>query len=74
MNEIKELIKTGVEKIMKDDELQVLFKKDPVKAVEKIYNVDLPDEVINPVIDGIKAKLAAEKLSDAASMLKKFMK
>lgn len=71
MKDIKELITTAVKKISKDKELQALFQKDPVKALEKIFNIDLPDELINPVIDGIKAQLTMDKLSDAASMLKK---
>ena len=45
--------------------------KDPVKALEQILNVDLPDDMINPVIDGIKAKIAIDKVDDAVGLLKK---
>ena len=47
------------------------FKKDPVKALEKVLGVDLPDDVINGVIAGVKAKLTSDKLSDALGALKK---
>ena len=69
--DIKKIISEAVEKIMKDKALQDLFMKDPVKALEKILNVDLPDEMINPVIDGIKAKIAVDKVDDAVDLLKK---
>ena len=64
--DIKEIITDTAEKILKDKALQKLFMNDPVKALEKILNVDLPDELLDPVIDGIKAKLTADKLADIA--------
>lgn len=73
--DIKEIITDAVEKILKDKNLQKQFMDEPVKALEKILNVDLPDEMIEPVIDGIKAKLTVDKVSDiaedAAGLLKK---
>ena len=44
--DIKAQIESIAEKIRKDKSLQAEFKKDPVKAVEKMLGVDLPDEVI----------------------------
>ena len=35
---------------------------DPVKTLEKVFNVDLPDEQINQVIEGIKGQLDPSKL------------
>lgn len=70
--DIKELITKAAKEIMENKELQKLFTKDPVKALEKILGVDLPDDLLNPVIDGVKAKLAADKLDDiAGGLLKK---
>ncbi len=68
--DIKEKIDQLVERVTKDDEVKDLFKRDPVKAVEKVLGVDLPDEMVDKVIDGVKAKLAGDKLSDAADKLK----
>ena len=69
--DIKEKISELVEKISKDDDLQAQFKKDPVKAVEKLLDVDLPDDLIEKVVDGVKAKLTADKVGDALGALKK---
>ncbi|MBQ7890017.1 MAG: hypothetical protein IJ356_12065 [Erysipelotrichaceae bacterium] len=69
--DIKEIISDAVEKIMKDEKLQKQFMDEPVKALEKLLNVDLPDELIEKVIDGIKAKITVDKLADAADLLKK---
>ena len=69
--DIKAQITTVVEKITKDKELQELFKKDPVKAVEKVLGVDLPDDVVNKVVDGVKAKLSVDKAAGVVDSLKK---
>lgn len=60
--DIKEQISTAVEKISKDKTLQEQFKKEPVKALEKVLGVDLPDNVVNQVVQGVKAKLAADSI------------
>lgn len=67
--DIKELITKAAKEIMEDKELQKLFTKDPVKALEKILGVDLPDDLLNPIIDGVKAKIAANNISDVAGNL-----
>ena len=38
------------------------FQADPVKAVEKITGTDLPDDVINPIIEGVKAKITTDNV------------
>ncbi len=69
--DIKEMITKAVKKIANDKTLQKQFQTDPVKALEKVFDVDLPEEMINPIIDGVKAQLTAEKLGDAADFIKK---
>ncbi len=69
--DIKEKIEELVEKIKKDDSLMDDFKKDPVKVVEKLVGVDLPDDMIEKVVDGVKAKVSVDKLSGAMDSLKK---
>lgn len=68
--DIKEQITSMVEKITSDKELMELFKNEPIKAVEKVLGVDLPDDVVGKVIDGVKAKMTADKASDAIGALK----
>ena len=72
--DVKAVIAELVEKISKDDELQKLFKKEPVKAIEKITGLDLPDDLVEKVIDGVKAKLTLDDVAEAASFLKGFLK
>lgn len=69
--DIKEKIEELVEKIKKDDSLMDDFKKDPVKVVEKLVGVDLPDDMIEKVVDGVKAKVSVDKLAGAMDSLKK---
>ena len=71
MDNIKEKIEEIVEKIKGSDDLVALFKKDPIKAVEKVLDVDLPDEIIEKIVDGVKAKISLDKLGDGLSALKK---
>lgn len=69
--DIKEKISEIVEKVKNDKALQAQFQKDPVKAVETLLGVDLPDDLLEKVVDGVKAKLTADKLSGAMGALKK---
>ena len=68
---IKEQIEKIVEKVQKDDVIRAQFKKDPIKAVEKVLGVDLPDDVIEKIVAGVKAKISIDKVSDVADVLKK---
>lgn len=69
--DVKEQINQIVEKISKDGALQERFKTEPIKAVEQILGVDLPDEIIEKVIAGVKAKLSVDQVSGAVDALKK---
>ena len=69
--DIKQMITKAAKQIMNDKALQKQFKTDPVKALEKVFDVDLPDEILNPIIEGVKAQLTVEKIGDAADLLKK---
>ncbi len=71
MDNIKEKIEEIVEKIKGSDDLAELFKEDPVKAIEKVLDVDLPDELIEKVVDGVKAKMAVDDVKDVFGKLKK---
>ena len=64
--DIKEIIENIVEEITKNKNLKEDFEKEPVKVIEKIVNVDLPDELVEKVIDGVKAKITMDKVADIA--------
>lgn len=69
--DIKAQITTAVEKITKDPKMQEQFKKEPVKTVEQILGVDLPDDTLNKVVEGVKAKVSIDKASGVVDSLKK---
>lgn len=69
--DVKEQIKKVVDRITKDENLQEQFQKEPVKALEGILGVDLPDDVINQVIAGVRTKLTADKAAGAVDAIKK---
>jgi len=71
MKDLKVMISDAVEKITKDENLRKQFKDEPVKALETVLGVDLPDDMMEKVIAGVKAKLTADKVSDAVGALKK---
>ncbi len=52
-------------KLKADPQLLARFQKEPVATLEKLLGVDLPDETIEKVADGVRAKLGAEKLGSA---------
>ena len=69
--DIKAEINKIVDRIKNDDELLEKFKKDPIEAVESIIGVDLPDDIIEKVVDGVKAKISLDKAGDILGGLKK---
>lgn len=68
--DIKEKISDVVEKLTSDKELKEKFEKNPVRVIEELLGVDLPDEMVEKVIDGVKAKLTVDSISDVADRLK----
>lgn len=69
--DIKEKVEELVEKVTKDPALKAQFQKDPVKAVEKVLGVDLPDEAVEKIVAGVKGKLTVDAVGDVADKLKK---
>ena len=70
--DMKDILKLAAEiaaNLGKDENLMDAFKKDPVTVIEKKLGVDLPNDQLNALIDGIKAKLKADDVLDAAGKL-----
>ena len=70
IKDIKGKVDEVVKKLKSDDKLLDQFKKDPIKTVEKLAGVDLPDDQVQKVVDGIKAKIAVDGIGDKLSGLK----
>ena len=62
--DIKKMIEELVEKIQKDPEILTKFNEEPVACLEKLLGVDLPDDQMEKLIDGIKAKITMDKVGD----------
>lgn len=71
MIDVKAKVEEIVEKVSKDKGLQENFQKEPVKTVEGLLGVDLPDDVVKKVVDGVKGKISADKVTGAVNSLKK---
>ena len=67
--EIKEKIEQVAKKLLSDKNLMQKFEKNPVKVIEELLGVDLPDDLVNSIIDGVKAKINLEKVGDALGAL-----
>ena len=71
---ITETVNKVVEKLKGDENLLKSFKEEPVKTLEKLIGKDLPDEQLEKVVDLVKAKLAGDKIADAADGIKDKLK
>lgn len=60
---IKEKVEELVKKIMGDKALGKSFLSDPAKTVESLLGVDLPNDTLNAIVEGVKGKINVEKLA-----------
>lgn len=68
--DVKAKIEELAGKIQKDPALLKKFQGDPIKTVEGLLGVDLPDEKLQPLVTGLKAKLAAGGIGGKLAGLK----
>ena len=66
--DIKEMAQDIIEKIKADKDFAANFKKDPIKTVEKLLNVDLPEDQIEAIVKLVKTKVDLDKLGDLAKL------
>jgi hypothetical protein len=69
--DIKKTIDEVTAKIKNDPKLLEKFTEDPVKALESMTGLDLPDDAVKPVAEGIKAKLKGSDILGKIGDLKK---
>lgn len=72
--DIKGQINKIVEEVSKNPNMKEQFEKEPVKVIENVIGIDLPDDVVMKIIDGVKAKLTMDNVSKAAGALKGIFK
>ena len=71
--DIQKIISDVLGKLQGNDDLIKKFTADPVKTLEGLLNIDLPDEQINKIIEGVKGQIDFSKIDvkEAAGLLGK---
>ena len=72
--DIKEKITEIIEKLKTDKDLMTKFKEEPVKTIESLIEVNLPDESIEKIIEGVKAKINIDDAKEGLSKLTNLFK
>ncbi len=68
--DIKAKIDEIVGKLKGDDKLMDNFKSDPVKTVESLAGVDLPDDIMDQIVSGVKAAVSGGGISGIIDKVK----
>lgn len=72
--DIKAKVQEIVEKVKGDKSFAKKFKSNPLQAVKSVLGVNIPDDQIKAVIDGVKAKLSLEKADGVLGRIKNLFK
>ena len=65
MLNMKEKVEQIVGKLRSDDKLMEKFQKNPAAVIEEYLGVNLPDDQVNQLVEGIKAKIQLDKLGSS---------
>lgn len=68
--DIQKLIAQAVKSLTENEELLKAFNKNPAKTLEKILGINLPDDQVNALVAGVKAKLGLDDVLEMAGKLK----
>ena len=63
--DIKKTNTDAVDKIKNDPNMSKKFQEDPISTVEGLLGVDVPNDQVEKIVEGIQAKLNMDKLSGA---------
>lgn len=69
--DIKAKIEEIVNKLKSDKDLMSKFTANPIGTVEGLIGIDLPDDQIKTIADGIQAKLNLDKLGGLGKLFGK---
>ena len=68
--DVKAKINELAGRLQKDPAMLKSFQDDPIKTLENLTGIDLPDDQLKPLVAGIQAKLAASDLGGKLDGLK----
>lgn len=66
--DIKGKITEIVNKLKSDKNLMSKFNSNPGGVVKELVGVDLPEDQVNSIVSGIKAKLSVDKLGGVGKL------
>ena len=62
--DIKAKIEEIVKKLLSDKKLMEKFERNPASVIEELVGGDLPDQQVNQLVEGIKAKIKLDQVGD----------
>ena len=62
--DIKAKIEEIVKKLMSDKNLMAKFERNPVSVIEELIGVDLPNDQVDQMVSGIKARIKLDQVGD----------
>lgn len=63
--DVKEMIEKVVDKVKNDKGFMTKLQENPVKALEELLGVNLPDEKADQVLKGVKDKIVSSGIEGA---------
>ena len=76
IKEVLDKVEDAVKELKENDELRAQFRREPVKVLEELTGLDLPDEKVKKVVDLVEAKIddadVDEKLAALGDKLEDF--
>lgn len=67
--DIKAKINEIVDKVKNDENIAESFKSDPIKTIEGLIGMDIPDDQVEQIVSGVQAKVNLDKLGGLGSKL-----
>lgn len=72
--DIKAKIEEIVKKITASKALAEKFEKNPAAVIEELVGMDLPDDLVNQIVDGVKAKIKLDQVGNVLGGISKLFK
>ena len=73
MEDIKKKVDQIVAKLKADPSLMANFKNDPVKTIEGISGIDIPDGMEDKIVAGVKSALSGNTASGLIDKVKNLL-
>lgn len=67
--DVKQIIEKLIDEIQKDGKLGTQFKENPAQVIESIIGQDLPNEIVEKIVDGVTAQVNLEQAFDTIDMI-----